>query len=467
MSGIRAVSGVRAVSGMRAERHGALALLMSLLATSVPGLTAQDAPLTLSAAVERAADHNPDYRAALAEMRLAGPSGRQAWGAFLPNLSVELGTAGGFSRTELAEDFFGNTIPNPEVETRESYSSRQSLSTSITLFEGGARFSELRAARARAESRGRAAAAELIRVRAEVERAFHGAQRQEELLVTERALLDGRIRDRDATERLFRIASRSRADVLAAELEVQRQERQVALAESERDKSLLTLRRVIGDPALTELALDPAPPSLVDPATLDAEALVMAALDGNPTVRRTAVDLEAERAQLAATRARRWPTLSLNGSLSRGSQRSTTEALFDLSPGDNTNGGVSLSVSIPIFNQFQTSYQIAEAEVALQRADETLRRVRLETEEQIRSRLIDLQGAFQTARINERALEVAEERLRLVREEYRLAVKSIEDLLDAVDAAATARRDLVTSRYDYVTARIALEEALGLPLTEL
>lgn len=447
--------------------RAAAVLAVSLLWPG-PGIDAQQAvpSLTLTDALERASIHSPDYRSAVAGMRLAGPQGRQAWGAFLPSLSLDLGTGGSFSRFEVAEDIFGNTVPNPEVVTRPSYASNQGISTTLTLFEGGKRFADLKAAGFRADSRGREAAAELVRVHAEVERAFIGAQRQEALLITEREVLEGRIRDREATQRLFGIASRTRADVLAAELGVQRQEREVALAESERDKSLLILVRVIGDPSLDSPTLAASEPELTDPSALNEEALVNAAVGDNPTVSRTAADLEASRAALSAARSARWPTLRLNGSLRRSAQRSNTAALFDVTPKDQTFGSVGLQITIPIFRQFQTSFQIAEAQVTLSQADETLRRVRLEKEEEVRSGLIDLRNAYQTAQINQRALEVAEERVRLVREEYRLAVKSIEDLLDAVDAAATARRDLVNSRYDYVTSRIDLEEAVGLPLTE-
>ncbi len=450
----------------RAFRYGLRTVAVAMIVQALAGQAA-DAQLTLGEALDRASTHSPDYRSALADMRLAGPSGKQAWGAFLPSLSFSFGTAGSFSRTARAENFFGETVEPEVVETRPSYSSGLSLNTSVTLFSGGSRFADLRATRAQATSRGRAAAAELVQVRAEVERAFYGAQQQEELLNTEEEILAGRIRDLEATERLFRIATRSRADVLAAELEVQRQERQVEFVLSERDKSLLALKRVIGDPDLTDVTIQPGSIRMEDPSRLDEEALVSAAVESNPNVSRGVADVDASLAALSGQRARRWPTLTLDGGVSRGSQRSDPNALFNVNPDDNTSGRLSLGVSIPIFQQFQTSYQIASAEVDLARAEEAHRRIRLETEERVRAGLIDLRNAFRTVQINVGALEVAEERLRLVREEYRLAVKSIEDLLDAVDAAATARRDVVSSRYDYVTARIALEEAIGLPLTEV
>ena len=51
--------------------------------------------------------------------------------------------------------------------------------------------------------------------------------------------------------------------------------------------------------------------------------------------------------------------------------------------------------------------------------------------------------------------------MRLSGEEYLLAGRTFEELQDAVSSAAEASRDVVQARFDFVSARIDLEQAIG------
>ncbi|MEZ4414288.1 MAG: TolC family protein [Gemmatimonadota bacterium] len=444
-----------------------------LLLTAAPWLPSTAArlqaqtSLTLERALELAREGNPAYRSALNNLDLAVPETRQAWGAFLPSLNLSAGTSGGFTRQLVGTDDFGNPIPNPNAQTRYNSGSNQGLGLSVPLFEGGRRFHELGQARAAGEARRWTARAELLRVEASVERDFYTAQRQQELLAIEQALLDEVRRDLEATERLFALAGKSRSDVLGAELAVRRQDVQVRAAAGERDKALLGLQAAIGVPTQRVEAVDPTAVVLFDPSTVDVEGLVGQAVENHATVRSAAADEQASAAATSAARARRWPSLTLDGSLGRGTFAQDGEALFDLSPNDRSNGNLQLSLSIPVFRQFQTSYQIAQADVGLRNAQETTRLRRLEVERDVRSAWIDLMSASDQVEATRAAQDVAEERLRLVREEYRLAVKSFEELQSAVREDAQARRDALGARYDFVQARIAFEEAAGVRMDDL
>ena len=93
-----------------------------------------------------------------------------------------------------------------------------------------------------------------------------------------------------------------------------------------------------------------------------------------------------------------------------------------------------------------------------------MRQTRLEIERDVRSRLIDLRGAWDSYRLAERSSEIAEERLRLAREGYRLTTVTFSDLQLAIEGAANERRTAINARYDFVAARIALEQVVGGPL---
>ena len=108
--------------------------------------------------------------------------------------------------------------------------------------------------------------------------------------------------------------------------------------------------------------------------------------------------------------------------------------------------------------------QIAQAQVGLLNAEETVRLNRLRVEQDIRSQLIDLQSAYDNFPLADRSSEIAAERLRLAREEYRLASRSFTELQQAIEEEANERREAINARYSFIDARITLEETIGGPL---
>lgn len=446
---------VRSGSGERHDSRERPVVLENGEAKAVTSRT-----LTLEDALELAGRHNPGYRQALNERELSAPGRRAALGEFLPSLNLSAGTSQSFSRITRAEDPLGNPIENPEAQTRVSSGSSQGIQASITLFEGGARFHRLGENRAQDDARRASAELEWITLRAGVERAFFEAQQQGELLDLEEGMLEGRRRDLDATERLFSLAARGRTDILGAELEIRQQERAIEDRRSEHRKAVLALRTLLGDPELPDLELVSAAVEIFDPAELDAEGLARIARENNPRIRAQEANVGVSRASRAVTGANRWPTVTLNGGFNRNVFGVDQEALFRPFPQDQ-GGSLSLNVSLPVFQRFAPSNQRAQADVALRNANEGLREIELEVEEGVRARIIDLENAYRSLQIEESSRELADERLRLTQEEYRLAGKTFEELQTAVRAAADARRQALTARYAFVLARIALEETVG------
>ena len=122
----------------------------------------------------------------------------------------------------------------------------------------------------------------------------------------------------------------------------------------------------------------------------------------------------------------------------------------------------SVQVGLPFFNNFfQNQAGEAQARVQLQNQRETLKEARLQTEQEVRSQLIALRNQGETLRLAERSLVIAEEALRLEREEYRIGTRTFEQLQDAIEQEATSRRQVITSRYGFIDALVALEAAVG------
>ncbi len=417
--------------------------------------------LTLQDALRRAAEHNPEYRQALNRLELEGPQRRQALGAFLPDFSVSYGTGQSVARELSWIDFDGTPITNPEPRTVTRSSSSQSASLGIDLFRGGRRFHELGRARAQARVDRLGSERDLNRILAEVQRQFLVAQRQRLRLAVEEDLLIARERDYEVAQSRFELVATGRSDLLGAELELETQRVTVTETRGQVDKAMLALRRAIGDPSLAALDVQQQLSEPFDPATLDMGALVARAMQESPTVGAAEAALAVGQANLSIQKAARWPSLSLSSGISRGSFGADQSNLFKFNP-EGFNGSLRLSVSIPLFTKFQTSQAIASANIELRNAGETIRKTELEVDELIRSRYVDLETAWANVRQRSRALEVASERLEIVREEYRLATKSIEDLRTAIRDEAAARRDAVDQRFEFAVFLVGLYEAAGI-----
>ena len=436
-------------------------LLLLFLLSGTAGLAQEPPVLTLDEALERAREHNPDYRMARNDLELSETGRKEAWGAFLPSLDVSAGTGLSFNRQLVSVDNFGNPIENPFTEWRTSSSSSQSIRAGLTLFQGGQRFSQLSATAARARAREATVSGRLQTLRGEVVRTYYRALNQQTLLTVEREMLEGRRVDLEMTQRMFDLAGATRVEVLAAELNLRRQEQRIQQVQAQLDQALLTLGRIIGDPALDTFALDERLPEPFDPSGLEGDALVARAVASSPGVVEQEAQVEASRAQLESAKGSRWPSVSMSFGFNQRTFAQDKGALFNPFPDQGRYGSTSLSLSIPLFSRFQTQARIAEAEIARTNARETLRKIRLQAEENVRSRLIALRTAYQGWEIAVQSRAIAQERLELAREQYRLGSRTFTELQRDIEDAAAAEREVLNQLFGFLEARVNLEEAVG------
>ena len=417
--------------------------------------------LTLEEALRRAGETNPAYRRALNDLDLSAPERLQAWGAYLPEFSISAGTGLNLNRQLIATDPFGNPIENPITEWRTSSSTSQSVRGSISLFEWGARSEGLTAQRARAQAREATVLSRYRTLRAGVVRAYRSAQNQQALLEVEEELLGSRLLDLETTRRRFELAGASRVDVLTAELNVQLQEQRIQQARGRLQQTLLSLRTAIGDPAMRDLQVTETLPEAFDPTGLDAGELVSGALASNPSLMEQEASLAVSRAQTRSVRASRWPSLGLSFSASQSTFGEDWAGAFDPFPNRSRSGGASFGISIPLFPRFDTRSRVTQAEVSLANAEQTVIEARLQLEERVRGQLIAVQTAHQSYLISLRSQEIAQERLRLAREQFSLGFRSFTELQQDIDAAAQAQREVVSQLFALLEAQVNLEETVG------
>jgi outer membrane protein TolC len=420
--------------------------------------------LTLEEATERAFRHNPAFRRTTNSLALNDLEYRRAWLDLLPQPSLTLLTTDlNWQRQTVAEDFFGNPLENPESQTVQTSRSRQGLTVGFEFDLGNV--VGLREQGTQARIRDLSAVTERRTLAAEVARAFSGLRELQESLALEEELLADAERNLEAARRLFTLALQDRTDVLGAELDVVERENALDRSRAELRSARLTLRNLIGDPELGEFQVDADPIQVFDPALLDHEALVIRAVAGSPRI------LEGEQGVLAAehsiTRGRSEWLPRVNVFFNRNRQEFLRDgsAFFSVNPDGEWGQTVGLQVSLPdpaLYFRRQNSTRQARIEVRNQ--EESLRETRLTVEEEVRSLLVELEASYRSLALQERRVELAEERLSLQLESYRLGRATFLELQNASEAAAQARRQALDARFAFDRTRVELERVLGEPV---
>jgi outer membrane protein TolC len=439
-----------------------------LLASATVPLSGQEVVLSVDEAIERAHQHNPGFRRALNDLELSDYAVRGVWlNSILPTVSISpLNTTNmSWQRVVVATDFFGNPLPNPEARMRQTSRSSQGASASLSL--NLPQFMQLRQQHMVADERARNVEVQSHALRSEIVGMFLDVQeRQLALELEERLLETDRLHERHARH-LFSIGRAGRVDVLSGELAVQQREAQIEDGRAALSITLLGLRNAIGDPELpADFGVEPAPVGLFDPRELDADALVDRALASNPQIRAGAATLMTLDRGRSMDLASWWlPTVSLSAGTSRQSFVEGAGGFFDLMPESDWSRSVSLSVGFPDMGQyFRRRNASAQTDIGIRNQRETLRETRGQVEEQVRSHVVELRSAYTRLLLQERQTELAEERLRLMQEEYLIGRHDLLQLQQAADAVAQARRTALQLRFGFERTRLNLERALGGPL---
>jgi outer membrane protein len=120
-----------------------------------------------------------------------------------------------------------------------------------------------------------------------------------------------------------------------------------------------------------------------------------------------------------------------------------------------------LTVTIPLWGNFQQPLQVSQAKAQQQDLQESVRARGLQVQTDVSQAYLTLETAFQTIAIQDTNRTAAREQLQLATERYRVGSGTFFELLDAQVAALRAETDYINAVYDYHKAVAALEAAVG------
>lgn len=242
-------------------------------------------------------------------------------------------------------------------------------------------------------------------------------------------------------------------DVTRAESQLAAVRAQIIAARSERDRTLLELKRVTGLPADASIALADSLAALPVNVSLPSEREALtAAMDARPDMRALRAQ---EQAQQQAAKAIRWErTPQLSAMVEHGVIGRNTERLLP-----TYTWGVQLSMGI--FDGFRREARLEEQVAVARETEARLKDVRAQSELEVRAALLDLASATEQVDAVRERLQLAEQEVSQAQERFRAGVAGNADVIAALlslNQARTLRNDALAQ---YQGARVALAKAMG------
>ncbi len=404
-------------------------------------------PLALTDVVDLALCNNPQTRSLWAAARGQAAQLGSSLAAYLPTLSAQGSVSQNFSAV-------GNQ-PQTSATSKSA-----SLSASYLLYDFGGRSATLENARQL-----------LIAVNATRDATLQGnyfiaVQAYYALLSARASVQSYQAAEASAEESLAAAQARYQAGVATP---VDRLQAQTTLsqatfnrinAEGSERNAQGTLANIMGFEATQAYSLQPVPDATPDPVIeQDIGQLISAARQQRPDLAAAESQIKAAEAQLEATRASGRPSISLGASAGLSGVTGVP---------DSSNSSIGVTLSVPLFSGFKTTYQVRAAEAQLEG--------KVAARDLLANQIaLDVWKAYQGLLSNSQALRSADDLVaaaaqseKMVLGRYKAGLGNILDTLVAQSTLANAHQQRVTALYNFLLSRFALAQAIGqLDLTQM
>jgi outer membrane protein TolC len=423
---------------------GILALAVAIPAEGQQAPAPQQLEVTLTEAIQRALLAQPAMVQAVGAERSAGAGRRSAFGAYLPNVSVNASTSkGNTGRTDNATGLF--------IPPVRSYTG--GISANLELFDGFRRLANLRGAAATAAAADAGLVNQRFQVTLGTKQAFYNALATEDLVrVAESQVRRAQQQLQISVEKLH-AGSATRSDSLRSTVDYGNARIALLQAQANLATAQANLGRQIGVAQPVRAVPDSALPDLPDTTALRASPL-----DQAPQVRQSEAQAGAARAQVWAVRSQYVPSLTVSYSDNRQGPKSPQGPFFDNLP-DSYRW--TFGVTWPLLNGFVREQNQVTASVARDNAEAVAADTRRQVNAQLTQQIAAMTTAYAKIDIARATVAAATEDLRVQNERYRVGAATILDLLTSQAALTTAEGNLVQARFDYLIARAQVEALVG------
>lgn len=441
-------------------------LLVAFTLAAVSTTPALAEPLTADEAVKIALQRSTQMIQANAAVLDARGGLWSAYSGILPRVSGSIGRSGSFTREQSGSQAFGGFVtPSSSTFDSESYSGSTDLSGSWSILDLSSWTSWSSARQGmRAANLDRAAArADVVlatkRQFYEVVKAMHLAR------VSSQALRLARDDERRVNA-LYEVGSVSKSDLLKARVRTAQSELDSLVANHAVTSQRFALAQQLG---ITEGELAEVDSALsATPSPADLASVLADARASRPDLKASEASLKSAELALRSARFGRLPYVTLSGSYTPESRRSSKffrddlrdTAYFSSSETERTLSG-QVAVNLDLFDGLATDGRIASARARVLRARETRDALLRNLDSEVRQVLLAHQEAIEREALGRRTVESASENLNLVQQKYNVGSATILDLIDSQVQYQKAQSDLVSALAAIRVAEASLDRVRG------
>ncbi len=426
-----------------------LLILAALPATLLAQQPADSArPITLKEAIALATEKSPAAIAAQGQVTTAHAGVTSAYAEFIPTLSWSMGQS-----QQSGERFGQSGTIVPYSAQPWSYS--EGLRTSLTLFQGGRRFADLRTAKAGVRSAEANEVAQKFSVALNVKTQYYNILAAEESEGAARAQLKQAQEQMKVSVAKVVAGAATRADSLTSAIQVANARLALLNAQNNRRVANAALTRLVATPYLvTAVAAD----TLDQTVTPIDSALIAHLADQGPAIRSAQAALATAQASLSGTKSSYFPTISLSYSRSGNGY----DKYYGIGGGRLVySKNLSLSLSYNILDGWSRESQTSGAIVQVDNARANLRDAQLAAQATVVQYVANMQTLEEEISIQQQSIVSAEEALRVQEQRYAVGASTLLDVLTAETTLNQARVQLIQYRLNYRTTKAQIEQLIG------
>ena len=348
-----------------------------------------------------------------------------------------------------------NTVSGTTATASRSFDSVSTgTNVSMTLYNFGKREGLVQSARDTLDATQYAYNTTANNIVLAVKQAYYGVLQADALL----RVNEDTVKSREVTLRqaqgFYDVGTKPKSDLTQAQANLYLAQANLIVARNGVDVAWANLVNAMGvdefskQPLAEDLSLTPFPMSL-DEAKKTAFA-------ARPELLQFEAQLKAQDQLIAVARRNHLPDFLFTSSYGR-QGNDVGSNLFPLQP----SWQVQLSLNIPIFNGFQTTYQIQQALYTYYSIKEQERVERQQVALQVQQNYLNLTAAQEVVKANEAAVRAAKENLELHQGRYEVGYAPLVEVTDAQTTLTTAQTNYVNALVSYKLSLAQLVNAIG------
>jgi len=240
-------------------------------------------------------------------------------------------------------------------------------------------------------------------------------------------------------------------DVNKSQVQMLTQKQRLSSLQNDLSKQKINLARLTGLPPNDRYELSDDVPFAESPVAGEEDAVTQALMQ-RPDIKAAQAQIRAAERSLAAARAERLPSLSVNADY----------GVIGLNPAQS-HGTFSAAgtLRIPIWQGGRTEGDIEQANAAVAQRRAELEDLRSRVESEVRNAFLDLQTATSQVEVSRQNLDVTSETLTLTRQRFDAGITDSVEVSQAQSSVASAELDYINSVFAHNVAKLSLARAAG------